>query len=345
MAGQSWTYVGPAILFAIVPCHRALAQLEVRSAPCVGYAKDGRVFALDWRKNERGLYDKVLLSAKLFKEGSRGCLLECPLSYDHDCVSFATWHIAHASLWWNDGWTTPQLGGGGQGLYLPEEHFPYYERTAFEGGAETLRKKYKLPLLDVHYWNLGYPVAAAGFRAAHVDEPDHRFYYDALPLAKGRMVAAALVDSHLLFWSGRAKGPPEAPNSDIDWKEAGKEGKAGFQEAFILFSCGESVVLLTENGKLYQTKVPSAEEVCVTRLWVSTSRPIEAIIGDVDAGAIYAFAAPPWGSQKGYYFALPEVDRRVAFEAPVIETGINQVVAYARILQKDGNLKGKTEKH
>jgi hypothetical protein len=322
----------------------AIAQLEARAPPVLGFVKQGQLFALEFQKEESGVFYAVLLRTEITSEHGepgRDRINELHIKYLQRQARFLPWRVGHGSIWLNDGDTVKGVNPI-QGVRIPEEDLALYGPKL---DWERFKKKYANNLVSGHYCCLGTPVSRGQRRAFTNDGEQGPCYFDAVPFSETQIVCLILAAGRLSVWQGKATGPREMPTCRINWEEVGKESKSPFDESFVAFRSQEDLVIVTESGKAYRVKVPSGDRaVAVNPIWVHARRPLESIITDVDGGISYALAAPTAGSKQGHYFALLDTDRQTAFDAPPLGTGIEQVLRYARILLKDGKLRAGEKK-
>jgi hypothetical protein len=266
-------------------------------------------------------------------------------------VQFLPWHLGYGCFWVSEGENGESPFYPQDGTRIPLADVPHRDRAGFDDDRQYegfWQRKYGKLWAYAHFCNLIDPVREVRLRATrnrperNEQLPTGTCYHDALPIADNRVQCVTLTDSVIIAWHGELAGPLGAPASRIKWTILGKEGKAEFHEPFILFACKPDLALVTKSGKAYRVKLPTDDKtpVRLDSLWLSVSRPIEAIITDVDHEISYGFAARP-EAERGVYFPLQDAQRRTVYERPEGGTEATRVRAFARILLKDGKLKAK----
>jgi hypothetical protein len=324
------------------------------SYPVVGAAKSGVVFCAVACKGPKNAYDLTavcLTHAALELENNSKRVREDRVAWLGYRIQFLPWHFGYGCFWISEGENGESPLYPENGERIPLGDLPYCDRAGFDNDRqyeEFWQKKYGKVWGHAHNWNLFAPVRDARLRGcrnrpeSNEQLPTGTYYHDTLPIADHRVQAVTLTDSVLTAWHGELAGPLGAPASRIKWTILGKEGKAEFHEPFILFACKPDLALVTKSGKAYRVKLPTDDKtpVRLDPLWLSVSRPIEAIITDVDHEISYGFAARP-EAERGVYFPLQDAQRRTAYERPEAGAEATRVRAFARILLKDGKLKAK----
>jgi len=182
--------------------------------------------------------------------------------------------------------------------------------------------------------------------------PVKGFYFDVLPVGKGKVLLFVLWKEKMAAWEGEGRWSEKRQRWEVRWPEkptaAVATERAGLgAEPFTAYARDKTWFFLTRSGQLFAAPEGSGPDRVASRAWVDSRLPVRAVVTDTAADKTFLFtrragvvlkpgqATPE--DQQDLYFELatgakPNRYDRKALDPPPDDDPVGSVLPYARLV-------------